>query len=48
MVVSNVCGGVVFNGTIISMPKLFEERLAALTGAAGTERTGKALLTAAA
>jgi len=31
LTVATACGGVVFNATTVSMPKLFEERLAALT-----------------
>jgi MFS family permease len=31
LVVATVCGGVIFNATTISMPKLFDERLTALT-----------------
>jgi len=31
MLVATACGGVIFNSTTISMPKVFDERLAALT-----------------
>jgi len=31
LVVATVCGGIIFNSAVISMPKLFQERLAALT-----------------
>jgi MFS family permease len=31
LVVATICGGVIFNATTISMPKLFDERLTALT-----------------
>jgi MFS family permease len=31
LVIATVCGGVIFNATTISMPKLFDERLTALT-----------------
>ena len=32
LAVATACGGVVFNATTVSMPKLFDERLAALAG----------------
>ena len=31
IVVATICGGVIFNATTVAMPKLFDERLAALT-----------------
>jgi MFS family permease len=34
LVVSTICGGVIFNATTVAMPKIFDERLAALTSTA--------------
>ncbi|MBM3490098.1 MAG: MFS transporter [Alphaproteobacteria bacterium] len=34
LVVATVCGGVIFNATTIAMPKVFDERLSALTNSA--------------
>lgn len=34
LVVSTVCGGVIFNATTVAMPKIFDERLVALTSTA--------------
>jgi MFS family permease len=31
LLVATVCGGVIFNATVIAMPKMFDERLAAVT-----------------
>jgi MFS family permease len=34
LVVSTICGGVIFNATTVAMPKIFDERLTALTSTA--------------
>lgn len=34
LVIATVCGGVIFNATTVAMPKIFDERLAALTSTA--------------
>ena len=31
LLVATVCGGVIFNSTTVAMPKVFDERLRALT-----------------